>query len=118
MPVPDLIRDSVIGQLIYHGSGRRLLQYTEERPEYIPRLQHETKPNPRLSGATAVSNALDNNEKNAERKENPDSAEAPKADTRRDVENGTYEHHSDLVVDWYGTDDPECPVNVSTSHLG
>ena len=35
MHVPDIVRDSFIGQLIYYGSGRRFLRYPEEFPDFI-----------------------------------------------------------------------------------
>ena len=35
MPIPDLIRDSFVGQVIYYGSGRRLFRYPEEKPGFI-----------------------------------------------------------------------------------
>ncbi|KAJ3528909.1 hypothetical protein NM688_g7930 [Phlebia brevispora] len=31
----DLVRDSFIGQLIYYASGRRLLNYPEDRPDFV-----------------------------------------------------------------------------------
>ena len=35
MHIPDLIRDSLVGQIIYICSGRRLLRYPEEQPDFI-----------------------------------------------------------------------------------
>lgn len=41
MPVPELIRDSFIGQLVYYASGRRLFNYLEDRPEFILPVKYE-----------------------------------------------------------------------------
>ncbi|EKM60762.1 uncharacterized protein PHACADRAFT_203915 [Phanerochaete carnosa HHB-10118-sp] len=35
MPVPDFVRDSFVGQVIYYASGRRLFRYPEERPGFV-----------------------------------------------------------------------------------
>ena len=35
MPVSEVVRDSFVGQIIYHASGRRLLNYLEDRPDFI-----------------------------------------------------------------------------------
>lgn len=34
MRAPDFFRDSVVGQLIYYGTGRRWLQYAEDKPDF------------------------------------------------------------------------------------
>ena len=34
MTVPDIIRDSFVGQIVYYASGRRLFQYPEEKPGF------------------------------------------------------------------------------------
>ena len=35
MPAPDVIRESFVGQLIYRLSGRRVLRYQEENPDFV-----------------------------------------------------------------------------------
>ncbi|KAJ3532404.1 hypothetical protein NM688_g7428 [Phlebia brevispora] len=35
MPVPDVIRDSLFGQIVHYASGRQLFQYPEEKPGFI-----------------------------------------------------------------------------------
>ena len=35
MAVPNIIRDSFVGQIIYYGHVRRLFQYPEEKPGFV-----------------------------------------------------------------------------------
>jgi DHA1 family multidrug resistance protein-like MFS transporter len=77
----------VIGQIIYHASGRRLLRYQEEIegfvvPErYLPtEARGLDSPSSTITNTTAVAD--------------------------REGEKG-----KEVVVDWYGDDDPENPQN-------
>jgi DHA1 family multidrug resistance protein-like MFS transporter len=81
----------VIGQIIYHASGRRLFRYQEEIegfvvPErYLPQdARGLDTPSSTITNTTAV--AGDNGE-------------------------GDGEKGKEVVVDWYGDDDPENPQN-------
>jgi len=83
----------VIGQIIYHASGRRLFRYQEEIegfvvPErYVLHSEHDRSlmtPTSTMTNTTAVA--------------------------ERDG-NGDGEKGKDIVVDWYGDDDPENPQN-------
>jgi DHA1 family multidrug resistance protein-like MFS transporter len=78
----------VIGQIIYHASGRRLLRYQEEIegfvvPErYLPRdARGLDTPSSTITNTTAVAGE------------------------------GDGEKGKEVVVDWYGDDDPENPQN-------
>lgn len=134
--VPDLVRDSFLGRTIYLLSGRRLLQYPEERRDFVlpksfetpshlrtrPTTSSEVRPasssgsssssvtaNPRQSEATAVADQPRPQDIEKQQKHFVDGAPSSQ----------TAEHDADdqdpNVVDWYGPDDPECPSNWSFS---
>lgn len=44
MLVPDLVRDSFIGQVIYYVSGRRLFRYPEEKPGFVLSPEYSVTP--------------------------------------------------------------------------
>lgn len=46
MPVPELIRDSFAGQLIYYVSGRRVFNYIEDRPDFVLPERYARRPPP------------------------------------------------------------------------
>jgi DHA1 family multidrug resistance protein-like MFS transporter len=81
----------VIGQIVYHASGRRLLRYQEEiegfvvPQRYLPRdARGLDTPSSTITNTTTV--AGDNGD-------------------------GDGEKGKEVVVDWYGDDDPENPQN-------
>ncbi|KAJ3528910.1 hypothetical protein NM688_g7929 [Phlebia brevispora] len=164
MPVPDLIRDSFVGQLIYYGSGRRYFRYPEDRPEFLlpvryteayrarhaatipPPFQANGDSNETSRPASVVRQENKDNASNKQRfsviegtaegeaegtAENED--ERPQESTLaheylhsppiHDVEKAKFiaEEHARLeaahlnpnIVEWYGPDDPECPLNWS-----
>ena len=62
----NTLRDSFMGQIIYHASGRKLLQYPEEKPgfvvpeQYLPRATRSGQNmDKRMSEMTVVAPALE-----------------------------------------------------------
>lgn len=49
MPAPDLFRASFVGQLIYYASGRKVLRYREEKPDFVVPERYLTPPSRRFS---------------------------------------------------------------------
>ncbi len=113
----DTFRETCAGQFIYLASGKRLLRYQEERPDYkLPeRYQHDEKKE---------------EQEQAQREERerlasiPNAPGYPHVDRRfwndsdsertRTVDNGSDEEtrkEDKNLVDWYGDDDPDNPVN-------
>ena len=80
----------MIGQIIYHASGRRLFRYQEEIegfviPErYVVHLEHGRSP---MTPSSTITN------------------------TTVVAGEGDGEKGKEVVVDWYGDDDPENPQN-------
>jgi len=80
----------VIGQIIYHASGRRLFRYQEEIegfvvPErYVLHSEHGRSP---MTPSSTITN------------------------TTAVAGEGDGEKGKEVVVDWYGDDDPENPQN-------
>ena len=165
MPVPDIIRDSFFGQIIYHASGRRLLQYPEERPDFIlperyahtrpPRSSRTASPTPEVTGpshSASTSASIRDEEKKEKQRysvaegtaegtvdeegtiagDGEEDGDRPQesmlADEYfhsppiHDVEKAQFAaeeaqrieaaHHNHNIVEWYGPDDPDCPLNV------
>jgi DHA1 family multidrug resistance protein-like MFS transporter len=90
----DIFRETVVGQLIYYASGRRLLSYDEDRPGYVP-------PAPFLP--------------EEKRRETQTSTEGSDADQATLVERGQPPpaDSDPYLVDWYGPDDPLNPLSWS-----
>jgi hypothetical protein len=122
MPVPALIRDSFVGQLIYHASGRRVLRHKEE----LPGFEFTPSPSPSLSPSLsrtkdAVPGQLQSKHSRETVIAAEDSAHVP---SKYDVEMGNFEQPKAEIseveaemrqahlVDWEGPDDPDHPWNV------
>lgn len=128
MPVPDLIRDSFVGRIVYHVSGRRLFRHPEEMPDFVLPARYANKPgfaatpssNLTLagSGVTTASGDLAT-QKQEEHPQESTLAHEVLHLHGDDAEKGVQEKEMELemrnsnIVDWYGPDDPECPENVS-----
>ncbi|KAJ3538373.1 hypothetical protein NM688_g6530 [Phlebia brevispora] len=133
MPVPDLIRESFVGQLIYNFSGKRYFQYAEERPGFV--CPRRFDPARRASWTGPDSEAATLSEKKpipeqkqkegekdknrvsvAEREEGATDTQDPRSRSSSDPERGiavSDEKPDPNLVDWYGPDDPEHPMNWS-----
>lgn len=135
MPAPDLFRGSFVGQVIYYASGRRLLQFQEEKPNFVVPSRY-LPPNSR---APSPSGQSDNATLDGENRRQstikagtngtvtPVAAQSPPEESTIGRE---YLRHGDVekvalaekereqppfdpyVVEWYGPDDKECPYNV------
>jgi DHA1 family multidrug resistance protein-like MFS transporter len=79
----------VIGQIIYHASGRRLLRYQEEIEGFVVPQRYLLK---EARGLDTPSSTITNTTAVADRE-------------------GEGEKGKEVVVDWYGDDDPENPQN-------
>lgn len=133
MPVPDLIRESFIGQVVYYASGKRYLQYAEERPGFVIPARYDLDRRASWAQLDSDNNTLDDKKPAAgqtvdvNKSEKPDvtvtenaetdaapSRDPPTRTSNGDTERGTVpdEMVDPNVVDWYGPDDPECPFNV------
>ncbi|THG98486.1 hypothetical protein EW026_g3708 [Hermanssonia centrifuga] len=137
MPVPELIRDSFIGQLVYYGSGRRLFQYPEDQPNFALPIQHQKDLSGSNSETATLADQQRSDEKNGtvtEKRESTVSAvERPPLEEStvgqevlrspsRDVEKGRLaeeqrrfaeEFRKPNLVHWYGPEDQENPQNWS-----
>jgi DHA1 family multidrug resistance protein-like MFS transporter len=124
MPIPDLIRESFVGQLIYRGSGRRWFQYIEDRPEFVlpgrykEAMRRASMPDTTVGGRASEAQTLV--DPPAPRAANDVEKQHNKIARREgggNIEVGD-EMHDEAdkdwlnIVDWYGPDDPECPMNV------
>jgi MFS transporter, DHA1 family, multidrug resistance protein len=125
--VPALIRDSFLGRAIYIISGRRLLPYPEERPDFVLPARYDLKARDRLSTATSSrhpttpltpphgrrsdAHTLVGVEHPEEKKRRDEDVEKQQRHSSTDGHPGGADNNFD-VVDWYGPDDPECPMNV------
>ena len=59
MPVPDLIRDSFVGRVVYHVSGRRLFRHPEEMPGFeLPARYTQQASRPDSPAATSSDSTL------------------------------------------------------------
>ena len=142
MPTSDLVRESFVGQLIYHLSGRRFLQYAEDRPDFeLPEKYAVLSRNGnRTNGANSETATLVPESKQDEKSKRPESGvsvstttpepiqsnrltesnmAAQQANPPTDVEKGKSnvihrktEVDNPYLVDWYGPNDPEYPRNV------
>jgi MFS transporter, DHA1 family, multidrug resistance protein len=172
MPVPDLVRESFLGQFVYYISGRRWLQYAEERPDFVLPMRYQKaqqirdneksssstparhtrpgrdRPPPRLSTSSNASAAqrtstprrseaatLVDADHEHNRPPQPSDTEAaappiggdpadgpvPGNDAEKQKVGASKEEEREKwddqdwlqMVDWYGPDDPEHPMNVS-----
>ena len=127
MRVPDIIRDSLFGQIIYHCSGRRFLRYPEEEPGFVlPATAHASRSRSSGGSSRPASVTLKDSEQKAPVRElgvqftqvQEESALAQEY-LHHDAEKGKLgeeprgeAHYDPNVVGWYGPDDPECPANV------
>ena len=144
---PDLIRDSLVGQIIYRASGRKILQYPEERPGFVlpekyggssshsdqeaawedkddkdgkKRQYSVTEKAVEASGSHESTNNLPQEstvgrEYLHHEEHHPHPHDPEKGELATTEENTQVDHEQDgtIIVDWYGSDDPECPLNVS-----
>jgi DHA1 family multidrug resistance protein-like MFS transporter len=83
----------VIGQIIYHASGRRLFRYQEEIEGFVVPERYVLH--------SEVGRGLDT----------PSSTITNTTAVADRAGNGDGEKSKDIIVDWYGDDDPENPQN-------
>lgn len=147
MPLPDIFRDSFVGDIVRFISGRRLLQYPEERAGFVVPPQYASTSPSALGGTSASSittraaqdgSDLEGKKQHVvvgERAETlvDEHAQPPQESTLareylhpsqgEDVEKadlsalepaGEDAQRLEHLVDWYGPDDPDCPLNVRT----
>lgn len=123
--VPDLIRDSIAGQLVRLAGGKRLLPYPEEREpslydKYINREKSAnlartgtTESTPAAEKSTETPNASDSANSSANSSTStladPNALINVASGQRVDPERG----RDGDVIDWYGPDDPENLMNWS-----
>ena len=135
MSVPNAVRDSFVGTLVYHLSGRRAFRHPEEHPNFVLPERYGW-PKQGLGDNSEVASQVGSDsatladprpgEKAEARKQEtavattdpPEEPTAPPA-AGADAEKGkSIENNAGtdvLLVDWYGPDDPECPRNVSAT---
>jgi DHA1 family multidrug resistance protein-like MFS transporter len=121
--VNDLFRESFVGQLIYALSRHKFFQYEEDKPGFVipERYQPQQKTNPvRQSSQESSSSAqprrseartLVDGAHDTEKGPKPSSgSDAAMKEKTRDEDEQKWRN----TVDWYGPDDPENPMNVSS----
>lgn len=146
MHVPDLIRESALGQLIYYGSGRRLFRYAEEKEDFQVPEQYARADVKEKSIAPSSDDATLNNRpsgsmrrRNSGQSRTSEQTSSDRASTFVEKETALHSKKADdpeegmlppevqqdeveevrnakakaNLVDWYGPDDPESPMNVS-----
>lgn len=147
MHIPDLIRESTLGQLIYYGSGRRLFRYVEEKEDFQIPEQYSRAPvkeksiapssddttlNDQAGGSLRRRNSNQSRTSDQTRLSDPASTLVEKENARPpkkvddpeermlppEVQQDEVDQVRDSkananLVDWYGPNDPECPMNVS-----
>lgn len=117
-----LTREQVVGQLVYHLSGRRVLKYPEERQGFIVPDRYrldQSDPHQNVAGAL-------NDPTPSPRSPEGDTAavqghrmdisgssvrSAGEATTAVSSSDRVVDEDKVIVVDWYGDDDPENPQN-------
>jgi hypothetical protein len=123
--MPDLFRDSAVGQLINIATKAHLLPFPEQDPSWhVPSLYTQPRPSrsSRSSTATKVPDELDlavtrdlmagapkvgtGQAVGAEQAVRRDEKEIGHGDGKESM---GVEPNGDLVVDWYGPDDPAHP---------
>jgi DHA1 family multidrug resistance protein-like MFS transporter len=122
MPVPDLIRESFAGQLVYYVSGRRWLRYAEERKDFVlpSRYQEAMRRSSMPNTAGRVSEAPTLVDASAPRAANDVEKQHNKIARREgggaidvgDAQHDEVDTEELNIVDWYGPNDPACPKNV------
>jgi MFS transporter, DHA1 family, multidrug resistance protein len=131
--VSDLIRESFVGQLVYRLSGRRAFQYAEEKPGFTlsERYTSREKPGPvpstrppsesdpagpRRSEAATLVGEPESNTNDVEKGNKVGRPSHPTNGSEEEPRSEEDEETWRNTVDWYGPDDPECPMNVSDLH--
>ncbi|KAK4053182.1 GTPase-activating protein [Microbotryomycetes sp. JL201] len=112
-----LMRDTFFGQVVYHASGERAFTHPEEQDDfkvpakYLP--ENEKRKHSIHQGEKSTKNVKGNEtERQAEegRVASDDSSSDATAVHSRDSDQ---DQDKDHIVDWYGPDDPENPMNWS-----
>lgn len=101
----------MVGQLVYHLSGRKVLKYPEEKAGFVVPAKYlvdRHAPN-RPSPHPVPGDVTEPREMAFQRPEAGDGATATPASSSERVEEE--EEGKVIVVDWYGDDDPENPQN-------
>lgn len=120
--VNDLIRESVVGQLIYVISRHKFFQYEEDKPGFVvpERYQPQQKASPVRQSSQDSSNSTPPRRSEARTLVDGahDTEKGPKLNKESDMASKEKVRDEDEqkwrnTVDWYGPDDPENPVNVS-----
>ncbi|TFY69818.1 hypothetical protein EVJ58_g189 [Rhodofomes roseus] len=139
MHVPDLVRESTLGQIVYYVSGRRLFRYAEEKDDYqIPEryarasatapLNEKSAARPSSSSTrppsdsgTAPSDrstlvnqdAAGQSGLRPKKQGDPEEGMLPPEVQQNQAAEVREEKVNANLVDWYGPNDPECPMNWS-----
>lgn len=117
MPVPDLIRDSFVGRVVYHASGRRLFRHPEEVPgfelpiRYTQQASRPDSPTAPSSDSTLSGTRLEATAGDLSKRTSREMAE-PMGDAKREERLPTHRHESvaaEEVLHLHGSD-PEKDV--------
>lgn len=111
------VRDSFFGRMVYHGSGHKLFNHKEERPDYVVPAkylgQSEGADFNEKDTKSAEGNDEGNTEGTAEGSAGSSSStlSQPDAKDEKDAENAEKDENDYIMVDFDGPDDPENPYN-------
>lgn len=95
MYTEKFVKESFIGRLVYHLSGRKYFNYPEEQPDYQVDAKYLGGSSETLVGSSST--ALGEEQEKLSENEEPSDASQEKSDL--------------ILVDWEGPNDPENPHN-------
>lgn len=106
------VRDSFFGRMVYHGSGHRLFNHKEERPDYVVPAKYLGE-----SEVAEFNESKKSTEGNTEgiaegsAGSSSSTLSQPEAKDEKDAENAEKDENDHIMVDFDGPDDPENPYN-------
>ncbi|CZR50664.1 related to FLR1-Putative H+ antiporter regulated by yAP-1 and involved in multidrug resistance [Phialocephala subalpina] len=114
----DIIRDSSFGQILRFFSRNKMLPFSDELPGF--ELPSPTTEEKRIEGESEASTVSNFTQRSDESKLNLDEelARADNASIARTVSRPVHPVMTSdgvILIDWYTTDDPDHPMNYSTS---
>ncbi|KAK9477048.1 major facilitator superfamily domain-containing protein [Lipomyces japonicus] len=108
----DTLRYSFFGEIVHYASGGRLMQYVDERPDFVLPLPTQIPSTDASSPSETVEKTLSRSSLSSSTAADVEKTAAA-ADTEAAADAAAGHKDPDLVT-WYGPDDPENPQNWSS----